>query len=568
MISVDKVIAANLPQLENSPKVKGLVKKGLGYLLHEQEFVAFGDTYPHLQGLEFVEQVLDELNFDTRYKPKQIEHIPDEGKLVIVANHPIGSLDALALIKVLSTVRQDLRVVANRMLMSVTPMHSILLPVDNLSGMSKKQELSNIQNHLKDGGALLIFPAGEVSRLGPTGIKDCKWNSGFLRMAKKANCPILPIFIKAKNSPLFYGTSMIYKPLASLLLVTEMFKQRQKSLEFEIGASIPPESYLIENLKDKEIVNLIRKQLYRLPTKKALPLKTQTPIATPECRKELKKTIEQCQLLGKTQDGMHIHLYQYTGSSPIFRELGRLREIAFRAVGEGSGKRRDIDKYDMDYQHLVLWDPMQLELVGAYRLACAQEIIQKHGREGLYTDSLFSYTDAMTPYLHQGIELGRSFVQPKYWGRKSLDYLWYGIGAFIKNYPQFRYLFGAVSVSSTLPEQAKSILIYYYQHYYKSSIELATPNNEFKLTEQQLTQCHSLFNGSDVKEDFVELKHVLANLGAQVPTLFKQYTELCQPGGVQFLSFSIDPDFNNCIDGLVLVDLKSVKENKAKRYLD
>ncbi|MBB1326867.1 lysophospholipid acyltransferase family protein [Pseudoalteromonas sp. SR45-1] len=568
MISVDKVIAANLPQLENSPKVKGLVKKGLGYLLHEQEFITFGNTYPHLQGLEFVEQVLDELNFDTRYKPKQIEHIPSEGKLVIVANHPIGSLDALALIKVLSTVRQNLKVVANRMLMSVSAMHSLLLPVDNLSGMSKKQELSNIQNHLKGGGALLIFPAGEVSRLGPTGIKDCKWNSGFLRMAKKANCPILPIFIKAKNSPLFYGTSMIYKPLASLLLVTEMFKQRKKSLEFEIGASIPPESYLIENLKDKEIVNLIRKQLYRLTTKKTLPLKTQTPIAVPECRKELKRAIEQCQLLGKTHDGMHIHLYQYVGSSPIFRELGRLREIAFRAVGEGSGKRRDIDKYDMDYQHLVLWDPMQLELVGAYRLACAQQIIQKHGREGLYTDSLFSYTDAMTPYLHRGIELGRSFVQPKYWGRKSLDYLWYGIGAFIKNYPQYRYLFGAVSVSNALPEQAKAMLVYYYQHYYKSSIELATPNNELKLTEQQLTQCNILFNGNDVKEDFVELKHVLANMGAQVPTLFKQYTELCNPGGVQFLSFSIDPDFNNCIDGLVLVDLKSVKENKAKRYLE
>ena len=150
MISVDKVIAANLPQLENSPKVKGLVKKGLGYLLHEQEFITFGNTYPHLQGLEFVEQVLDELNFDTRYKPKQIEHIPNEGKLVIVANHPIGSLDALALIKVLSTVRQDLKVVANRMLMSVSAMHSLLLPVDNLSGMSKKQELSNCLLYTSD----------------------------------------------------------------------------------------------------------------------------------------------------------------------------------------------------------------------------------------------------------------------------------------------------------------------------------------------------------------------------------------------------------------------------------
>ena len=567
MISVDKVIAANLPQLENSPKVKGLVKKGLGYLLHEQEFVAFGDAYPHLQGIEFVEQVLDELDFDTRYKPKQIEHIPSEGKLVIVANHPIGSLDALALIKVLSSVRKDLKVVANRMLMSVTPMHSLLLPVDNLSGTSKKQELTNIHQHLREEGALLIFPAGEVSRLSPTGIKDCKWNSGFLRIAKKANCPILPIFIKAKNSPLFYGTSMIYKPLASLLLVKEMFKQRQKSLEFEIGASIPPESYLIENLKDKEVVNLIRKQLYMLTSKKTLPLKTQTPIATPECRKELKKAIEQCERLGTTQDGMQIYLYQYQGSSPIFRELGRLREISFRTVGEGSGKRRDIDKYDMDYQHLLLWDGAQLELVGAYRLACAQEIINKHGRKGLYTDSLFSYSDDMKHYFAAGIELGRSFVQPKYWGRKSLDYLWYGIGAFIQNYPQYRYLYGAVSVSNALPEQAKALLVHYYQHYYGTAQKLATPNNEFKLTEQQFKQCQNLFCGDDVKEDFVELKHILANMGAQVPTLFKQYTELCEPGGVQFLSFSVDPDFNNCIDGLVLVDLEKVKASKAKRYL-
>ncbi|KZN54169.1 GNAT family N-acyltransferase [Pseudoalteromonas luteoviolacea] len=567
MISVDKVIEANLPQLENSPKVKGLVKKGLGYLLHEQEFVAFADTYPHLEGLEFVEQVLEELDFDARFKPKQIEHIPSEGSVVIVANHPIGSLDALALIKVLAKARPDLKVVANRMLMSITPMHSLLLPVDNLSNASRKQELANIQKHLKSEGALLIFPAGEVSRLGPTGIKDCKWNTGFLRMAKKANCPILPIYIKAKNSPLFYGTSMIYKPLASLLLVKEMFKQRQKSLEFEIGASIPPESYRLDNLKDKEIVALIRKQLYRLNSKKALPLKTQTPIAVPECKKELKKAIEQCERLGETADGMHIYLYQYAGSSPIFRELGRLREIAFRAVGEGSGKRRDTDKYDMYYQQLVLWDAKQLELVGAYRLASAQQVIQQHGTNGLYTSSLFSYTDDMVPYFNQGLELGRSFVQPKYWGRKSLDYLWYGIGAFIQRYPEHRYLFGPVSLSNALPDKAKAMLVYHYQHYFSALGSLANPNNEFKLSQSQLETCTDLFCGNDIKEDFAELKHILANMGAQVPTLFKQYTELCEQDGVNFLSFSIDPDFNNCIDGLVLVDLTKLKANKAKRYL-
>ncbi|NUZ11327.1 lysophospholipid acyltransferase family protein [Pseudoalteromonas sp. McH1-7] len=567
MISVDKVIEANLPQLENSPKVKGLVKKGLGYLLHEQEFVAFADTYPHLEGLEFVEQVLDELDFDARFKPKQIEHIPSEDAVVIVANHPIGSLDALALIKVLAQIRPDLKVVANRMLMSVTPMHPLLLPVDNLSGASKKQELANIQNHLKSEGALLIFPAGEVSRLSPTGIKDCKWNSGFLRMAKKANCPILPIFIKAKNSPLFYGTSMIYKPLASLLLVKEMFKQRQKSLEFEIGASIPPDSYLIDNLKDKEIVALIRKQLYRLASKKPLPLKTQTPIAMPENRKELKKAVEACECIGETPDGMQIYVYRYTGSSVVFRELGRLREIAFRAVGEGSGNRRDIDKYDMHYHHLLLWDTKQLELVGAYRLASAKHVIEEHGQAGLYTDSLFSYSEAMTPYFEKGLELGRSFVQPKYWGRKSLDYLWYGIGAFVKRYPEHRYMFGAVSLSNALPDEAKAMLVYHYQHYFCNLEGIATPNNEMKLTSDQLTRYQQIFCGSDIKEDFAELKHILANMGAQVPTLFKQYTELCEAQGVNFLSFSIDPDFNNCIDGLVLVDLAKLKDQKAKRYL-
>ncbi|BBN80926.1 acyltransferase [Pseudoalteromonas sp. A25] len=567
MISVDKVIEANLPQLEHSPKVKGLVKKGLGYLLHEQEFVAFADTYPHLQGIEFVEQVLDELDFDARYKPKQIEHIPSEGNVVIVANHPIGSLDALALIRVIAKVRPDLKVVANRMLMSLTPMHSLLLPVDNLSGTSRKQELANIQAHLRNEGALLIFPAGEVSRLGPTGIKDCKWNSGFLRMAKKANCPILPIHIKAKNSPLFYGTSMIYKPLASLLLVKEMFKQRQKSLEFEIGACIPPESYIIENLKDKEIVGLIRKQLYRLSSKKTLPLKTQTPIAVPECKKELKKALEECELLGQTQDGMQIYLYHYQGSSVIFRELGRLREIAFRAVGEGSGKRRDIDKYDMHYHHLVLWDPRQLELVGAYRMASAKQVIEEYGQQGLYTDSLFEYSDKMAPYFEHGLELGRSFVQPKYWGRKSLDYLWYGIGAFVKRYPEHRYLFGAVSLSNSLPDEAKAMLVYHYQHYFSRLANHAQPKNEFKISNQQIEQYRELFHGDDIKEDFAELKHVLANLGAQVPTLFKQYTEVCDEDGANFLCFSIDPDFNNCIDGLVLVDLTKIKPQKAKRYL-
>ncbi|MFY8273094.1 GNAT family N-acyltransferase [Pseudoalteromonas sp. SSDWG2] len=567
MISVDKVMADNLPRLAHCPKIKGLVKKGLSYLLHEQEFIAFANTYPHLQGLEFIEQVLDELNFTTKCINSQLDNVPCEGRLVIVANHPIGSLDALALISTLARVRPDIKVVANRLLMSIEALHSLLLPVNNLSGNSKKKELSDIHNHLKNEGALLIFPAGEVSRLTPSGVKDCDWNHGFVRIAQKAHAPILPIHIKAKNSPLFYSTSLLYKPLASLLLVKEMFKQRQKSLELTIGSAIAHHAYALEHLSSKEVSQLIRKQLYRLGSKKPLVLKTQLPIAQKECPKALVQALNECELLGQTHDGMQIYLYHYQGSSALFRELGRLREIAFRAVGEGSGQRRDVDKYDMYYHHLLLWDPKDLELVGAYRLACADEVIAEQGIDGLYTASLFNYDQAMQEYFNKGIELGRSFVQPKYWGRKSLDYLWFGIGAFIRRYPQYRYLFGAVSLSNTMVQNAKELLVHYYQGYYQHSHTLAQPKHAFTVSEGTQLQAQQLFCGHDAKADFTELKHVLANMNTQVPTLYKQYTDLCEPGGVSFLSFSVDPCFNNCIDGLVLVDMSALKEKKAARYL-
>ncbi len=568
MISIDKVIEQNIPQLDSSPRVKKVVKKGLDYLLHEQEFIDFEKNYPHLQGIEFIEQVLEEFEFNTHYKAKQLEHIPNNGPLVIVANHPIGSLDALALIALLAKVRSDIKVVANRLLMSLKPLHSHLLPVDNMSGTSLKTELQNIHRHLKHQGALLIFPAGEVSRLSPMGIKDGKWNPGFLRMAKRANASVIPVHIKAKNSPLFYGTSMIYKPMASLLLVNEMFKHKRKALELEIGAPIPSDSYRIEHLSDQAICHLIKKHLYRLGSKKDGLFKTEKPIALPECRQALKSEIESCELLGKSQDNISIYLYRYNGSSAIFRELGRLREIAFRAVGEGTGKRRDIDKFDMDYQHLILWDANELELAGAYRLADTKKLTECSGIDALYTDTLFDYNPAMAPYFEQGLELGRSFVQPKYWGLRSLDYLWFGIGAFVSRYPQYRYLFGPVSVSNSMPETAKALLVYFYQHYFSPCTPRASAKRQYKITQQQKEEFDKLFAGNDQTADFKQLKSLLATMGAQVPTLFKQYSEVCEQGGVTFESFSLDPDFNYCIDALVLVDLHKLKPKKAKRYLN
>ncbi|MBU1311603.1 MAG: 1-acyl-sn-glycerol-3-phosphate acyltransferase, partial [Gammaproteobacteria bacterium] len=179
MISVDQVLSQNLPGLSNKPWLYKPVKGALRRLLHEQDFIDFAARYPHLQGLEFVEQVLDYFNFRYSVRDNEIERIPATGRVVIIANHPIGSLDGLALLKLVSDIRPDVKVVANQLLMALKPLHNLLLPVNNMSGGTERRALDNIQQHLAAEGALILFPSGEVSRLRPEGIRDGKWHSGF-----------------------------------------------------------------------------------------------------------------------------------------------------------------------------------------------------------------------------------------------------------------------------------------------------------------------------------------------------------------------------------------------------
>jgi len=563
MFTVNDVLNKHYPKVTEKPWLFKPLSILLKHLLHERECIEFGELYPHLQGLEFVEQVLEYFDFSYSARDVEKERIPAQGRVVIIANHPIGSLDGLALIKMLSEIRQDIKVVANQMLMAITPLHPMLLPVNNMHGGTARDHLNNIQQHLEDEGVVIIFPAGEVSRLRPQGVRDLHWHSGFLRMARSAKAPILPIFIDGKNSPLFYGLSMIYKPLATMMLVKEMFKQRKKHLPMRIGELIPYDSFAGAKISLPQQVKLFKKHIYRLATDRKGIFETQRAIALPEDRKELCKAIKKCELLGSTLDDKHIYLYRYQGSSPILREVGRLREIAFRAVGEGSNKRRDIDQYDNDYYHLILWDKDELEIVGAYRFGDAKTLTQNKNNNRLYSASLFDYEQAMTPYFEQGLELGRSFVQPKYWGKRSLDYLWYGIGAFLQKHPNYRYLFGPVSLSNAYPKAAKDLLVQFYQLYFGNQQGIASSKSPYSLPDD----LQQAFSGNDYKQDFIQLKHLLANMGMSVPTLYKQYTELCDPGGVQFLSFGIDPDFNDCIDGLVLVDLETLKSKKRQRYM-
>ena len=565
MFSVSDVIHQHYPKLANKPTIAKPLIFLLRHLLHESDICSFVKTYPHLTGIDFVEQVLDYFNVTYSVRETEKQHIPSTGKVVIIANHPIGSLDGLALLKMIHNLRSDVKVMANQMLMSVNALHDLLLPVDNMHGNTCRKDMQAVHSHLKNEGALIIFPAGEVSRLHPQGIRDPQWRSGFLRIAKQHHAPILPVFIDGKNSPLFYSISMLYKPLSTLLLVKEMFKQRKSHFPIRIGEIIPVSSYANNKLPIKTTVKLFKKHLYAVANDKPGMLNTQAPIALPESRSVLHNELKTCcELLGQTGDNKFIYLYQHKASTALMREIGRLREIAFRTVGEGTYKKRDIDKYDSHYYHLVLWDNDTLEVVGAYRFGDAASLSRTEHDTGLYTATLFNFTEQMAPFIAQGLELGRSFIQPQYWGKRSLDYLWYGIGAFIRRYPQYRYLFGPVSLSDAYPEEAKQLIIQFYTTYFRLKDPCAIPKQPFLLH----SESHIKFDGNDYKSEFKHLKHILSSMGFSVPTLFKQYTEIANPEGVRFHGFNIDPDFNFCVDGLVMVDIQQLTPKKYARYIE
>ncbi|MFQ2222207.1 lysophospholipid acyltransferase family protein [Aeromonas enteropelogenes] len=560
MFSVDTLLAQHFPRLHGSPALAPFSKRALAWLFNEQAFQQFAGRYPHLRGLDFVEQVLAQLDFDYRVSEAQLEHIPASGRVIIVANHPIGSLDGLALLRLLGRIRPDVKIVANQLLAQLAPLRSLLLPVDNLGGKTDRRAILAMGEHLAAEGALVIFPAGEVSRLGPKGVKDGPWQGGFIKLAQRTRTPLVPIHLGGHNSFGFYLLSWLSKPASGLLLVRQLFRQQGQTLPMTIGARIPPSS--LGDLPAKTSARLVRSHLYRIGRGQAGKLATEAPIALPEDRRLLKQAIDRCEVLGHTPDGQSILLYRRheTGHSVILRELGRLREIAFRAVGEGSGKRRDLDGFDDDYYHLILWDPARLDIIGAYRFAPVAELLASKGLAGLYSHTLFGFEEKLLPRLEQAIELGRSFIQPAYWGKRGLDYLWFGIGAYLARYPDYRYLFGPVSLSGSLPPAAKDLLVSFYRQHFAPTLALAPSRRPYPMTTP-------LFAGADYCVDLKELKARLDNLGCAIPTLYKQYSELCEPGGVQFMDFGIDPDFNHCIDGLVWVDVSRIKPHKRARYI-
>jgi putative hemolysin len=571
VINIEAEISARYPTLSRrQPLLSRSLIGWLRYLCHEQEFRQFEQRYPHLAGFDFVEQVLNYFEFDYRIGERDRARIPQQGRIVIVANHPIGSLDGLALLRLVGEIRRDVKVIANDVLYAIKPLRSLLLPVDNMGQKTPKENVLAIRDHLNSDGAVIIFPAGEVSRMSPMGVRDGRWNPGFLRFAQSTNAPILPMFVDGRNSMFFYALSFLAKPISTLWLVREMFKQARRSVDVHVGYSVYPKQYQTALLPPKSKAKLFKHHVYGLARgKDRLGWQPEAEmLATPESRQALKKEIQQCEMLGSTTDGKRIYLYRHSEDSCLMREIGRLRELTFRSVKEGTGLRRDIDAYDSYYDHVVLWDEDDLEIVGAYRMVPSARALA-HGTQtpALYTQTLFDFKPEMAGILDRGLELGRSFVQPRYWGKRSLDYLWFGIGAYLRKYPDLKYMFGPVSISQSYPDAAKDMLVCFYGHYFGAGETLAEARRPYRFQAAEMYRLAESIFCEDYRRAFADLKQGLIDLGVSVPTLYKQYTELCEEGGVRFLAFNVDADFADCVDGLIVVDVDRIKASKRDRYM-
>lgn len=569
MINVEHILQQQLPGLlGKQPFLTGVLGLILRSILRENDLNRFTTEYPHLQGIDFIEQVLDHFRFDYQLRMTERHHIPSSGPAVIVANHPLGSLDGLALLKMVHEIRPDVKVVANQLLQQISPLHKLLLPVNNMQGNTSGRCIRSIYDFLSGGGILIIFPAGEVSRLGPHGVYDCRWNPGFLRIAQMSRAPIIPVHLRGRNSSLFYGLTFLCRPLSTLWLVREMFKQKNHVISIRIGQPVHFDTYSSLPVNHAVAAQLFRKHVYHLGKNRQPVLKTEPPIALPENRQQVRISVRSGEFIGETPDGKQIWLHHCVSDSPMMREIARLRELSFRAVGEGCGRLRDMDRYDMHYDHMLLWDDAELEIVGAYRWFATASLTPELVASGqMYTNELFSFGDSFTPVLRAGLELGRSFIQPRYWRSRGLDYLWYGIGAYLRTRPDVRYLFGPVSISQRYPAEAIEMITYYYSLHFGSTSFSARARLPYRVHPDRERYLAGLFASGDIATDFRILKGSLRDHGMVVPPLYKQYSNLCEPGGVSFLDFNIDPQFGNCIDGLIVVDLHSLATDKYKRYL-
>jgi putative hemolysin len=529
-------------------------------------------------GATFVDKILKHLGVDLDLGGARLEAIPATGPLVVVANHPFGGVEAAVLASLLLTVRPDVKFLANNLLSRIAELENLILPVDPFhSRLSTQVNLVSIKRAIqwvRSGGVLAVFPAGEVAhyQISRGRVTESKWQASIGQLIRSLKAPVLPVFFAGKNSLLFQLGGLLHPRLRTGLLVHEFLNKRGRVVSGRIGHPIPFERLKAQS-SNEDLMEYLGHRTHLLafqkkesePSNPRIPL---SPIIPSGPREILQQEVESLPAEQRlVRSGEMEVLFAGNDQIPrLMQEIGRLREVTFRAVGEGSGGPFDLDEFDKSYLQLFIWNRRKAELAGAYRMGLTDLILNRQGHEGFYTRTLFEYPQSFVARISPGIELGRSFVCPDY--QRSylpLLLLWRGIGKFLAQRPWYRYLFGPVSMSSSYRGLSRQLLVSYLSHRFNSPdlaplVRARNPAQKECLLDPNLSSLSKLISGID------ELSDIISDMEPDakgLPVLFQKYLEL----GGRLLAFNIDPHFSNALDGLILVDLPQADRRLLEFYM-
>lgn len=546
------------------------------------------------EGVEFAQSILDQLGVVAETDTGRLDFIPKKGPFVLVSNHPHGALDGLLLMVLVARIRPDVKFLGNFLLTKIDTLNDFFLPVDpfdakngrNISGVRRAVE------HLKSGSPLVIFPAGEVStyQKGFGKIEDKPWSKSVIKLILQSGAPVVPAYIEGHNSLIFHLLGKIHPMLRTVRLPLELTNKKGRSVSVAFGSAVPA-----KRLKDigdvKTVLDFLRANVYCLRSvlvgeaaeegenemRRAALLRLRlrkkrkrNVVKTPAS--ELVEPVDPV-LLGRELDAIaDTRMLIRVGDMCLFcaptsdipltmREIARLREVTFRAVGEGTLMELDSDQYDDLYEHLFIWDAERQAIAGAYRIGFGDVLLDNRGFEGFYTYTLFEFSRHLNDVLRQSIELGRSFVVPEYQRRsQTLLLLWRGILQVLLRNPSYRYLMGPVSMSGGYAMAAKWLLIDYIKanHWNAELAKYVVPRQGIGALGRPAVD-PELIKGIVSAEEIDKLIRDVEPSGQGMPVMMKKYLQL----GGRVMGFNIDPLFNDTLDAMLVLDLCDVPKEKV-----
>lgn len=539
-----------------------------------------------LKGQDFINSILEGFEVDFEIPEKDLKRIPKTGPFITISNHPLGGVDGMILMKTVLEQRSDYKVIANFLLQRLEPLKPYIMPVnpfeDHKEAKSSIAGIKEAISHLKAGHGLGIFPAGEVSTYrDQRRIVDKPWEQGAMKLIQKANVPVIPIYFHAKNSLFFYRLAGLSDILRTAKLPSEMLTQKKRKIKVRIGNAISPEEQAAHpNIE--AFTGFLRRKTYMLANsfeRKRLidniPKSLKIPKAPKDIAGETKQElieaeIETCRHLDKRlleSKNYEVFLAKREIVPNIIQEIGRLREITFREIGEGTNKAIDLDKFDDYYYHMFLWDNEAKRVAGAYRMGMGAEIYRKYGIDGFYLQDLFRFEPELHKMMSQSIEMGRAFIIKEYQQKPMpLFLLWKGIVHCTLRFPEHKYLIGGVTISDKFSNFSKSLMIEFMRsNFFDNEVaQYVRPKKEFKVKLKDEDK-EMIFESSEADlNKFDKFIDELEPNSLRLPVLIKKYIKQ----NARVVAFNVDPLFNNAVDGLMYIKIADLPESTVKPVME